>query len=136
MSEHELNIDLLKKVRDKIATTPGAYNQETWAKPSASAPCGTAACIAGWACIISGAIDVKQLYSLAEGRQWVAIEGAAQAQLGLTRAEADTLFSGDPSYDWPIEFGDQWDSAYGDNKQEAEIAVEYLDSIINTGEVL
>lgn len=132
----ELNIELLKQVRDKIATTPQAYNQETWGQPSAAAPCGTAACIAGWACILSGAMTPEKLYDLGETRHWERIEGVAQDKLGLTLDEADTLFNGEPEIKWPGAFADLWIDSYGDQLQQAQVAVEYLDHIIETGKVL
>lgn len=59
--EQRLNIELFKKVREKIATTPEAYNQSVFARASTVAPCGTVACIAGWACVLSGAMDAEEL---------------------------------------------------------------------------
>lgn len=44
------NVDLMLKIREKITNEPDSYDQDVWIETSA---CGTTACIAGWACILS-----------------------------------------------------------------------------------
>lgn len=62
----ELNLDLLKKVLDKIVAEPDDHNQLYWMVLPGSTPpvrevlggvalsCPTAACVAGWACALAG----------------------------------------------------------------------------------
>jgi hypothetical protein len=45
------NLDLLKKIHERIITVPEEWDQDTWA---AHRECGTSYCIAGWACVLSG----------------------------------------------------------------------------------
>jgi hypothetical protein len=49
--EPELNIPLLTKVLDHITANPLEWGQGVWATET---ECGTAACVAGWAVIMSG----------------------------------------------------------------------------------
>lgn len=62
----ELNLDLLKKVLDKIVSDPDDHNQLHWmVKTGSTSPvrevtggvalsCPTTACVAGWACALAG----------------------------------------------------------------------------------
>lgn len=155
MSEQRLNIELFKKVREKIATTPEAYDQRVFGRSEPLAPCGTAACIAGWACVLSGVmrLDDVQLANPTDTGQTGIIdlvdERAAEA-LRLTDYESDVLFTSEPEGDcddydddgndiyaggWPEPFAEQWREAVS-NDARAQVAVAYLDHIIETGKVL
>lgn len=152
-----MNIELLKAIREKIATTPEAYDQEVYGRPEPSAPCGTAACIAGWACVLSDAIPITEVQASNQrdrrGRinQELAqrIKTAARVALRLTIDEAEMLFTGEPEgewfdYDdegndiyedgWPEPFRTQWRNA--GYQERPQIAMAYLDYIISTGKVL
>lgn len=153
MSESKLNIELFKKVREKIATTPEAYDQSVFGRPEPDAPCGTAGCIAGWAMVLSATLSAEeiQLANVAADSNNVMIDlvrDRATEVLGLSDAEADTLFQADPGgewddYDetgndvyvesWPEPFAEQWRKGSSDRDQ---IAIAYLDHIIETGKVL
>ena len=154
MNESRLNIELLKKVREKIATTPEAYDQSVFARPESAAPCGTAACIAGWACVLSGEMSTDELKrrERSHGAEFESIEITATRVLALAEDEAEVLFTEDPAgerkdwydddedwYDdderdggWPEPFATQWE----DGAAPERIAVAYLDHIIETGKVL
>lgn len=144
-----LNIELFKAIREKIATTPEAYDQAVYGRPESAAPCGTAACIAGWACVLSGQMDTQELLRRERSRGWEfdSIAETAQRVLGLSEEEADTLFEGEPGgqwddYDdeggnvytggWPEPFAGDWRDA----RREDQIATAYLTHIIETGKVL
>lgn len=150
-----LNIELLKAIRDKIASTPEAYDQETWGRKDGQAPCGTAACIAGWACVLSEQVSIEEARKLGRdgeivrGGDVVHVSDAARQALGLDDREADVLFTALPEgewedYDdaggdvfsggWPEPFATQWRTCRTD--QQSAIAVSYLDHIIETGKVL
>lgn len=149
MSENKLNIELFKAIREKIATTPAAYDQSVFARESRVAPCGTAACIAGWACVLSGAMSAEELKrrERTDGEEFISIEITAKHVLGLDEDEADVLFTESPEgewddYDdggndvyvngWPEEFASQWRGATSGS----DVAVAYLTHIIETGKVL
>jgi hypothetical protein len=145
-----LNIELFKAIREKIATTPEAYDQSVFARPSQVAPCGTAACIAGWACVLSGAMDAKELKrrERAHGQEFESIEVIAKGALRVDDDEAEILFTESPAGNrqdwdedddereggWPQPFCGQWEDA--NRADRPRIAVAYLDHIIETGKVL
>ena len=158
MSEQRLNIELFKKIRDKIASVPAAYDQEEYGRPEQSAPCGTACCIAGWACVLGDAVPLDVVRHAAIGDQenidrglYKLIPAKAEELLGISPEEAHVLFTSMPQgeYDededededteflrpaWPEPFSYQWE--FASKEQQAEIAVAYLDHIIETGKVL
>ena len=147
---HRLNIELFKKIREKIATTPEAYDQTVFARRSITAPCGTVACIAGWACVLGGAMDADDLKrrERTSGVEFESIETTARDALGIDDDEADILFTENPAgvrHDWdedddereggwPQPFSGQWDDARRTDRP--RIAIAYLDHIIETGKVL
>jgi hypothetical protein len=143
MTKQRLNIELFKKVRAKIARAPEAYDQSVEVYSTGNSPCGTAACIGGWADILS-APSASERDIRIRGR--VNLDRAANA-LGLggssfwgeyLRDEATermVLFTGDPADNWPEPFAKQWRRAKT-SKAQAKIAVAYLDHIIETGKVL
>lgn len=146
MSEQRLNIELLKAIREKIATTPEAYDQSVYARVESEAPCGTAACIAGWACVLSGEMttdELKRRERSTDMEEFKSIAQTASRVLGLDNLEAETLFAEDPSgcrdFDederddaWPEPFATKWEDGFAPET----VAVAYLDHIIETGKVL
>ena len=143
----KLNIELFKAIREKIATTPEAYDQSVFARPENAAPCGTAACIAGWACVLSGEMSTDELKrrERAKGEEFLSIESTATRVLGLDGDEADILFTEAPAgrseewYEdderyggWPEPFATQWE----EESALERVAIAYLDHIIETGKVL
>jgi hypothetical protein len=158
MGDSRLNIELFKAIREKIATTPAAYDQETWGRRDGSAPCGTACCIAGWACVLNGDVSIEDARALgwdgeigadgiSDGRH---VSDVASEALGLSADDADTLFTSLPEgeredYDddgndvfacgWPEPFATNWRLSSSDSER-ASVAVAYLDHIIETGSVL
>jgi len=144
----KLNIELFKKIRERIATIPESYDQEQWITRTPKAPCGYAACLAGEA-IICNAPTVEQgiaeLRSLKESDKNDVIPARAAALLGLSGswkrfiesggddveiAGESIIFDGHADH-WPREYRSQFHD--GD---EAGAAVAYLDHIIETGKVL
>lgn len=95
------NLPLLRKVLDHIDAHPDEWNQGAWIQRTATSSCGTAACIAGWACLINGdqpdfANDYAQgshtpVVTLDDGASATVAERAQQL-LGLTNNERLDLF--------------------------------------------
>lgn len=143
-----MNIELFKKIRERIATIPQSYDQRTYYTPTTVAPCGTVCCLAGEAVICAAPTvedGVNNLRSLSRGIATGTVATAAARLLGLISEDqnyfglSDThparrLFSESPHQAWPEPFRSQWLNA--DDEQEAQIAVAYLDHIISTGKVL
>lgn len=98
---------------------------------TARPPCGTTACIAGWALILSG----KRL------RPLVNYTEQGQKILGLTQTEAQKLFMVDR---WPEEFQKEYDEdaesclssgvPSEDVRKNARVVVSRIDHFIKTGE--
>lgn len=149
MTQTKLNIELFKKVREKIATTPEAYDQDIESCNDPRSPCGTVACIGGWADILSAPTETERR---ARMRGLVDLDRAADS-LGLNGksfwqeyasdagTERGVLFSGDPDKFWPEPFAAQLREAktlepHTQAAALAKIAVAYLDKIISTGKVL
>ena len=95
----KLNRALLAKVLHHIEEEPLRFDMGTWAEPSTQAPCGTQACLAGWAYILSRprqktAMEIAK--RLADRRYSDAFNSLifkkAQKALGLTTDEARALF--------------------------------------------
>lgn len=102
----ELNIELFKAIREKIASTPEAYDQAIWGRHEDEAPCGTACCIAGWACVLSGVVSPEEIRDtgasgvigqIGEGRN---VGDLAEKALGLSKRQGDVLFMGQPEGEW------------------------------------
>ena len=147
--ETHLNIELFKKIRERIATIPESYDQESWVEPDAASPCGTVACLAGHA-VICNAPTVEQglddLYTLKRRDPFYAVPERAAILLGLGgswRALVDdgnavaagetAIFDTDAEY-WPAQYQERFICGKGPEK--ARVAVAYLDHIIETGKVL
>lgn len=145
MSESKLNKRLLRKVRNRIAEIPESYNQTDWMQETDAAPCGTAACLAGEA-IICAAPSVKQ--GVAALKRAVILGGNSSIGtfstrvpdrgaklLGISGADAKRVFDSVPQ--WPAPFGGQIRDAIEkrQRKNQARIAVKYLDECLKRGRV-
>jgi hypothetical protein len=128
-----LNFALFRKVIRKLEAAPMAYDQGQEAIFDDNAPCGTAACIGGWADILSGRGSLK----------WARVDlDRAAESLGLTgenwvseyRTERAVLFDPSPEHAWPSPFNSQWEKAKTQRGQ-ARVAIRYLTHILNTGKV-
>lgn len=92
-----MNIDLLTRVRDHILEKPRRLTMGAWVQHKTShtskylsdsgklekfAPCGTAACIAGWACVLEN-VDTRWggLSSDKEGSRLLGLDGLQAAKL-------------------------------------------------------
>lgn len=112
-----LNVERLKEIRDLIKLDPAKHNQAQWAEfighdvpkdvlgNPIEVSCGTAACVAGWACQLEGDKFIIPGYVLAGNPDRVTadlvrtkdgnaecIGERAQEILGMDYDEADVLF--------------------------------------------
>lgn len=141
----ELNIELFKKVRDRIATIPESYDQSTWFADTRRSPCGTVACLAGETIICDaptvdeGISRLRRMYE----RDDVGfdIPNLAARLLGLNGLYSEShvdneavIFVGGAEC-WPEPYRAQFTNAQS-KRAEAAVAVAYLDHIIETGKVL
>jgi hypothetical protein len=136
-----MNVELLRKVKEHILEEPRRLIMNSWrvlangmdksslarkAGPNSFrgdggevvefANCGTAACISGWACIITGQKRVRDFKS--RGRKI----------LDLNEHQAERLFLPDS---WPNEFYRAYEHA-NSQKERAKIAAARIDHFIAT----
>jgi hypothetical protein len=139
---NRLNVELFKKIRERIATIPESYDQTTWIADNELAPCGTAACLAGEAIICAAptvADGIAEPQRLDESNDQLAVPLRAAFLLGLTgdyskrsyeEMGETNIFWGDGRC-WPEPF-----RSVLQNGNQAAAAVAYLDHIIETGKIL
>lgn len=131
-----LNFPLLRRLVKKLETTPESYNQEVWGSKNKQAPCGTAACIAGWTAHLDNKLTLKQLWRNPKSAGKTAAKSLGlQVDLQVFTDESDTLFSGYPPDYWPEPFGGQYMDATT-KRQQARVAIRYLKHIIATGQIM
>jgi hypothetical protein len=83
------NVELLQKTMQFIKDNPDKHDQSTWINE-----CGTTACFAGWACMLSGdQLDRNATRSWVVGQQPRVIRNVARQHLELDGSDADCLFS-------------------------------------------
>jgi hypothetical protein len=133
-----MNTDLLRDVRDHIATEPEHFDMDSYfhddmnLAEGQSAPlpaaCGTTACIAGWAATLCGRYEAR---GTAFGNWGIAPVGgdsttfflAGAESLGITNKQAERLF-----------YRDQWPEHYREmefEETQAKAAVSLLDDILD-----
>lgn len=117
-----MNVDLLEKVKAHILEEPKRFDMALFIstpddKLFAYPKCGTVACIAGWACTLSG---------IKEPANW---ESAGRHVLELNPGESDRLF-----YDesWPDEYFDEYHAQKEQSSGRAEAACKRIDHFIAT----
>ncbi len=137
-----LNKRLLRKVRNRIAEIPESYNQSNFCQKSDDAPCGTSACIAGEAIIVSRPTIKQGIESLRRmdrryfnSGAWTHHDAfkAGQRLLGLTEEESESMFGGEAGQ-WPQPFARRFANAKRPQTR-ARIAVDYLDECLKRGKV-
>lgn len=124
-----LNFALFRKVIKKLEIAPEAYEQTTYGERDSDAPCGTAACIAGWATVLSGNAAHTNIRRLHRKAQDIATK-----ELGINYEESRTLFGAEPYGIWPEPFDLRWARALT-RKSQARVAISYLKRILKTGKV-
>lgn len=96
-SSLKINVRLIRKIQRAITKWPENYNQFDFgrffrfnAKKQKEPDCGSACCIAGWACALEGYEPAKLERNCRAPR----VFRKAMELLGLTYKQADELFSG------------------------------------------
>lgn len=94
------NVELLERTMQHISDHPENHAQEMWFSEN---DCGTAACFAGWACLLSGLEAVNAGCRSAEVTTPHGVHGVAAVEakklLGITHDEADIIFDANNSAD-------------------------------------
>jgi hypothetical protein len=130
MAKKKLNVRLLRRIQKHIMAEPKRYDQNVWIKevdPNVDPyypPCGTMACIAGWA----------QILSAQPGSRVIPSHLAASELLGLDVRSSTRLF--DSVMDlvddaWPRKFSKAYSMAKT-ARGRAKVAVRRIDHFIKT----
>lgn len=129
-TKKRINVRLLRKIQKHILEEPRRYDQNLWrievdpATNPERPPCGTMACIGGWATALSGKERDSYL-------GW----DVAMRLLGLTREQADRLFDtvekGTDLNKWPKKFVTAYLKAKTP-RDRARVAVRRIDHFIKT----
>lgn len=138
-----MNTKLLRKIQKQIIKYPKAFLMESFVEPmefDKDHPCGTAACIAGWACILEkDKLPQKQQFNLQNQISGKISEYDAgsfdfyrygREFIEISKDQADKLFD---VTSWPEQFWEPYYSGNSDAKN-AKIAVERIEHFIKTGE--
>jgi len=150
--EPPINTELFTRVRDHILREELAYNQASFGGRAPRSACGFAACIGGTAAYLAGRVTLDQLMDHEGNPLAINISREAQHALGLSKDEADIVFTPHPAADWPPPFAGEWEavtaqyracyaSANPDAQQQllaaaqARIAARYIDWIIENDRV-
>lgn len=120
-----MNVPLLREIQQRILAEPDAFRMDKWT-------CGSAHCIAGWACALRGyKLHREHDYTR---RKWhvferhVPIAIAARALLGITSDKAGNLFH---VATWPEQFLSAYDRTTNRTAR-AAIATERIEHFIAT----
>lgn len=96
-----MNVVLLKRIQRQILKEPKQFDMRDWFSTGSAIPnCGTAACVAGWACCLAKRLKpttVRRLYLINDFNTYA----EAGAALELDGRQADRLFYFD---EWPAKF--------------------------------
>jgi hypothetical protein len=129
-----MNVDLLLKIKERIISHPASFNMSRWGckvDPTEEHPCGTIACIAGWAVILTDTPVNWIGYSMED----VCVQ--AKELLGISWSQANLFY---PDY-WPSPFKEEYlalsTSLTIENKSEvqaklAKLAARRIDRFIET----
>lgn len=110
-----MNVELLGKIKDLILAEPEKLNMDHWTPVER---CGTACCIAGWACVLGGVTRTRAIYTADTAREL----------LGLNFEDSQRLFFPDG---WPKQFTPEEDD-FEYNVITAEQAANRIDHFIAT----
>lgn len=130
-----INKKLLRRVRNHILAEPRRYNQYVVGQASDDAPCGTAACLMGWAAVLGGVVTAEEVRD-AGPCDYLKIFPATRDALGLSKSESD-IMSSRTGLLWPEPFSTMFRVAYAgrDKEGQARAAADYINYILRTGKV-
>jgi hypothetical protein len=85
MPSNTLNRDLLRQIADRIEREPERFNLSSWISGAVDAAedlehaCGTTACVAGWANLLTGALTRDELADDARAARVLGLTGENEA---------------------------------------------------------
>lgn len=96
MTTTTFNTDLAERVMAQIKDHPETWEQGYWATKT---DCGTAHCVAGWACTLSGQQIEMRTSGLGNYTAEGHVSDVARRLLGLTPLRGHALFDGENDLD-------------------------------------
>jgi hypothetical protein len=129
-----MNVRLLRRVAKHILAEPRRYEQGVWCEATTSSPCGTTACIAGWAAILGEKLDLK---TIDHDDLYYRASSKARKLLNINRDQAARLFSYPATsiepdeLGWPKRFAKRFFAAKTKRGQ-AKVAVARIEHFIKT----
>jgi hypothetical protein len=121
--EEPMNVDLLLRVKAHILAEPRRFDMDDWVRKSKAAPCGTVACIAGWAGLLNNP-QIEKTYDVTS----IDFFQPRHNGLQLTEDESDRLFY---EGEWPEPFCSEYYDAESSSER-AAVAVRRIDHFIET----
>ena len=124
-----MNVELLKRIQEVIREEPRRLDMGSWGNSSNRVPCGTVACIAGWAIALESGERGPQLENSLVDMIFVGgVEVEAARILDLTPKQSGQLF-----FDaaWPEQFDINAHSPQ--TPEYADVACRRIDHFIQTG---
>lgn len=131
-----MNIPLLLQIADRISKHPEKFRMESWVSDNGMgtdhgidiAECGTACCIAGWACALSGNAELLAEPIIVD--EGLRILRAAEEALQIDYGVSHKLVSAEW---WPSPFNGEYKEAKT-QEAKAEVAVRRIHHLIATGQ--
>lgn len=125
-----MNTKLLNRVALAILREPKKFNMREWTRLDTESPCGTTACIAGWAIAINcGYENLKALHEARMSYSWGLTSQKGMAELDLTYGQRDPLFH---ASNWPEEFRLAYNEQGANSEDRADIAFWRIQHFIAT----
>jgi hypothetical protein len=130
--ESKINVELLEKVKAHILEEPRRFNMSLFVfnqgeiedlPKNERPPCGTMACIAGWAVMLADGPP-----AIINDDYYLTVEDRAVEVLGLNEEQVGALFY-DPA--WPEKYADAYENARTP-RQRARVAARRIDHFIKT----
>lgn len=119
-----MNIKLLRKVQKEILKEPRRFDMQSWFERNSISPCGTTACIGGFAVALS-----NRWTRLKRGERLMNVEGRATIYLDIEGFMGPRLFF---ISNWPERLKYAYLTA-GSPLKRAKVAVKRIDLFIKSG---
>jgi hypothetical protein len=134
-TKSKLNVKLLRRIQQHILEEPRRLDMGNWKSTRTDGPCappcGTVACIAGWALVLSGK-SIPEFENIAhDAAELIGVQHTQSGDVNVDEdCQAGKLFL---RFEWPEPFVSQFADAT-DISQRAQITANRIEHLITTGE--
>jgi hypothetical protein len=119
-------VELVKKIKEAIDANPTSFDMSSWAEQT---DCGSVLCVAGWACVLNGAIPAEFEHPRIQGQFFTGLKDLEGNRIMNVDAMADELLLGEEKAQ-QASLSDLYLNA--DNSE----AYEWLEDCIDNGQVV